>query len=157
MSNPVDDRELKARFAREWARRPDEPFRVAFGLIPDTTGAALACTAWQKDPEVLAELARIRGQEPQAATLPTKEDLARGLWDMSEDLTKSYNERLAAKRQYAEVMGFIQKPGVTANVTVPVVNRVMKVREYATPDSWETAGLNNQRKLVADARSNTQH
>lgn len=106
----AQEQTLKETFAREWLKTGD-PFKAAMNIWPKDTGRALRA-AWEypTDPEMLEIRAKLLADEGEKSFLPTKEELARDVYSLSEQTTRPIEERLKGYRLYAEIMGYIDKP-----------------------------------------------
>lgn len=100
----------KEAFVREWLKTGD-PFKAAMNVWPNNTGRALRAS-WEYpiDPQILELRAKILADEGERAFLPTKEELARDVYGLSQQSTRPIEERLKGYRLYAEIMGYIDKP-----------------------------------------------
>lgn len=153
----IESPELKRQFAALLRVRPDTPqgrFEAACLVFPkneDSGLAVMAADRWPYDPIVIEELGRLRKVEP-AINLPSREEQARDLYNIANDPTRSVDDRLKAHKLYAEVQGFIRKPG-ESGTTVNIDNRrVMMVREPPkTIEDWEAGAIPQQARLLADA------
>lgn len=103
-----DERELKISFAREFLRTPDNMFKAALSIFPDSTNKALKVSYdWPKDKIVLDEIQRLKQEEGEESFLPTKADLARSLWERAQSSLN--DDYVKITRLYAEIMDFIPK------------------------------------------------
>ena len=158
----LDERDLKRRFALELLRTPNEPFNAARRVFPaDTATAIFKSVAWPSDPEVLAFIAELTRVEPEQRLLPTKDQMARKIWDIATDTERKVDprDRLHGLRLFGEVMGYIEKPGAAAAAAAQVTinnsmsNKVMVIRDFGTDEEWEAKAKEQQRKLIAEARA----
>ena len=140
--------EAKLRFAELSLQHPGDPRRCA-EMIAYTVGIADAAvvhrmaTNWPNDEFVIAEMNRLLAENGQEAYLPSKFDLARLVWGIAEGRA-AVEDRLKAAKQYADLMGFIEKgPAVQVNI-----NRVMQVKDFGNDDDWERKALEQQRKVI---------
>lgn len=151
----MNEQEAKAKFAEELLRRPRAAFEIACELFgPMETGRALKASAeWPVDPYVLDIQAGLIEEHGERYFLPTKEQFARQVIDYA-DTIRTPEDRLKAYRLYAEVMGFIEKPGVVVNNNVDN-RRVMIVKDHGNDDDWERRLVNQQKQLTNAAASRT--
>lgn len=157
----MTEQEIKAAFAAALLKDPSNPFKAAMSVIGDedpgnVSDAAYMANHWVKDPVVVNEMQRLQSKEGELAFLPTKADLARKIWDLS---NKPIDPSESAKllKLYGEVMGFIEKPGTNVNVDARNLSRnVMVVRSHASAESWEEKARNQQKGLTSDGES-TRH
>lgn len=108
----MDEKELKAAFAAFLLETPNEPFVAALKLYPADKDRGEACRitfAWAKDPEVLAEIERIKSTGYRNKDVPTKEALIAEMWKIAQDKNVMPRDRNNAARLVAEVMAFIAK------------------------------------------------
>ena len=116
-----------------------EPFKAALELFPDDTGTALQVAHdWPKDPVVIAIKNGVYDAVDEMDLLPTKAELARGIWDkMQGDLYPDDYVKLG--RLYADVRGFIEKPGTNINVDNKIQNNVAAKVDTSELNSVEDA------------------
>lgn len=152
--DPYTDADLKERFVRAWLREPDT-FKAALSVLPSsnprTTGWALHISSeWPDDPEVLELKADILEEEGEDEFLPTKAELAKRVYERAEE-TRNPDDAQKLYKLYAEIRGFIEKPGTTINNNNSVQPTVMVVRDHGTNEEWEQKLAEMQNKLVANA------
>lgn len=144
----------KKKFALEYLKNPNEPFKAGVAVFGDDTSKALvASTRWVKDPDVLAYMEEAKEEMGDMHFLPTKADLARIAWDLGNDTNRHVDDRLKALRLYADVRGFIEKQGTIINNNVLTNNKVMLIKDHGTPDAWEQKLAEQQAKLIEDANA----
>jgi hypothetical protein len=154
-----DETELKRRFALELMRTPSEPFNAARRVFPgDITEAIFKAQSWPVDPDVQAFIKELTSRQPDdGGILPTKDHLARMLWDLATDTTKKVDtrDRLTAFKLYGELRGFIDKSGAGTNVNITnaISNKVLVVKDFGSDDDWEKKAKAQQAKLISEARS----
>lgn len=153
------DPELKRRFALECRKRPDNDagrFEAACMVFPnqiDTPLAWRAAQEWRFDPVVIAEMAELAKAED-AADLPSKEEQARDIYRLASDKTLAVDDRLKAHKLYADLQGYVQKPGAGGAQVYVDNRRVMMMPHPAnSTDDWEAQATKHQTKLVIDATS----
>lgn len=143
--------ELKARFAEALLRRPHDAFGAACAILGNDTMRALRVSqAWPLDLEVLAVQADLLEKFGPDEFLPTKQEVARRIYNVGETAADA-KDKLAAYKLYAEVRGFIQKADNVNNVVVNN-NRVMVLRDFGTDEQWETKAASQQAKLIEHSR-----
>jgi hypothetical protein len=151
--------EYKTQFAYELLKANIPPndtinaFKVALEMFPGDTALALQVSQeWTRDSFVKAERERFADELGDLAFLPSKADLARAIWDKAnattgyictEDFTK-------LMRLYAEVRGFIEKPGLNVQTNVNVNNRVMVITDHGTDEEWALKVKSQQARLISD-------
>lgn len=158
-TDETDHTEAKQAYARYIYGKPATPearFHAARQLYPsqETVGFALTVASdWPDDPIVIAELDRLASEDEQ--DLPNKAKLARDIYNLADDGSKSVDDRLKAYKLYAEVRGFIEKPAPIGNVNNNYVDnrKVMLIPPSPPIDEWEQGAVNQQAKLVSDASS----
>lgn len=145
MSDANDESKFKAAFAALLLENPANPFQAACGVFPDDNRRALwVATHWLNDEEVRKEMNRLRSKGADLDALPTKADLARSIWELTEK--GLYEDRIKALKLYAEVRGFVEKAApVSVNVNN---NRVMVIRDQGTNEQWESKVAKQQADLL---------
>lgn len=126
----IGDNDAKLKFAALLRTRPNNipgQFEAARLLYPDPADqniVMIISERWPSDPVVIAEMERLNALETKEA-LPTREQQARDIYNLTRDTTVKVDERLKAHKLYAEIMGFVTKPteGNTQNNYVD--NRVV--------------------------------
>lgn len=141
--------EQKAAFAVQLLKNPNDPFRAALVVVPNDTRFALhIATYWVNDPEVLSFKDDLLKEDGEQAFLPDKAALLRAVWDRAHKPGVDDTDFARLAKLYAEVRGFVEKPGVNINTHTNIDNRVMVVTNMGTVDEWETKLINQQRNLV---------
>jgi hypothetical protein len=129
-----------------------DPFKAALLLFPEATNRALwVSNNWPNDPEVVAEKDRLNREDAGAAYLLNKTELARDILEKMKVAVKADDYAKLAKL-YAEVLGYIEKPQASVNVTNNVP-RVVEMPVFPTGEDWEAAAAKQQRDLLANART----
>lgn len=148
----MSDTEDKRAFALAWLRQPDDAFKAACEIWPNDTQKALkASSFWVRDPEVIAERERLLDEHGEEAFLPSKHDLAREIWKLTQDGLRE--DRIKAMKLYAEVRGFIEKPQTNVNVdNSKTTHNVMLVAMPASIEEWQQKAVAQQKQLVSNAR-----
>lgn len=145
--------EQKHAFAEAWLRHPKDPFAAARDVFGADTGRALiVAQTWTLDVEVLAHQQRLIDEHGARSFLPTKEEFARRVLDATDALNDSvlaFEDKLKGYKLFAEIMGYIEKPGPTINNNPTTINRVMVVKDHGSNDDWERRARNQQAALVA--------
>jgi hypothetical protein len=146
---------LKRAFAAALLYYPTDPFKAALQLFPNNTMRALTVAQeWIADPFVLNAQAELIAELGEDHFLPSKVTLARRVFELGENVRASQSEKLSAFRLYAELRGFIEKPGFTVqnNTNILNQNRVMLMTDHGSNEDWETKALAQQTKLVEHSR-----
>lgn len=142
--------QTKAAFAAFIFDKPGEAYAAAKQLADDPDDVATVAemaTTWPRDPFVKSEIARLKAEQQDEDSLPTKSDLARRVWEMTAASDATIDEKIKAAKLYAEIRNFIEKP-VQGNGQVATIPSVMIVREHATDDDWEKAMAAQQDDLM---------
>lgn len=154
MSEPTE-RELKTKFAEALLKNPDDAQACAFQVF-DSPGQALQLAyKWASDPEVLAIRDELIEKNGLRSYLPSKEQQAKDIYVMAEDIKLDTESRLKAHRLYAEIMGNIEKP-VQTNLNTQVNVGVMLVPMAANDEDWEQRAQHQQKTLIAGANVSTE-
>lgn len=81
--------------------------------------------------------------------LPGKHELASKILDVAE-AAREPDEKTKALKLYADVMGFVEKPGTVVNNNLTQnVNRVMVLRDNGSADEWERRLIEQQKGLAS--------
>jgi hypothetical protein len=150
----MDDRDdRKIVFARALARDPTNVWAAASAVTSDDGERYRICQEWPGDPVVLAETRRIRGlsEDDALAGLASKAEFVNDLWDRMNNAVDVEDYSKLAKL-YADVRGYIQKPGEAA-AKVSVTNNVMVVPVLPSSDAWETEARKQQAALIVAGES----
>lgn len=146
----------KKKYAALARVRPDTDagrFEAACLTFPEDQYDNLARQAAQEyryDRVVIEETARLATQEPEAG-LPTKAEQARDIYNLAKG-AKSIDDQLKAHKLYAEIMGFVQKPGQASSNVYVDNRRVMVMPAAPTSDQeWEMQAEVQQARLVEHA------
>lgn len=138
---------LKERFVHEWLRTGD-PFKAAMLCFPGDTGRALrAQWEWPQDAVVLNYRAALIEETNGAAGIPSKNELALEIYQHAKNCIFS-EDKLAAYKLTADIMGYIEKPSVNIDNRSVTVNKVMVVKDHGTVDDWEKRLHQNQTQLT---------
>ena len=156
LANVTDD-DIKRRFAALIFKRADHPAehmaaaQQIFSRRDQTALALQVATEWPRDPVVIAELERL-SENVTGDDLTSKADLARKIMQIGDNPQHSPDERLKAYKQYAELMGFIQKPetGSTNNTFIDN-RRVMMVPANQSAEEWERDAVDHQISMIEHA------
>lgn len=149
----TSDNILKDAFANALLRTAD-PWKAACIVFGNDTARALECSqSWPSDLYVLSRQAELLDTMGEDAFLPTKAMTLRRIWETAESSTDR-KDKIAAFKLYAEVRGYIEKPGDKININNHITsNRVMIVKDHGSNEDWENTAANQQMKLVANART----
>lgn len=149
MNVAMTEPEAKLRFAELSLQHPGDPRRcaeiIAYAAgIGDPNTIIRMAMNWPNDEFVISEMQRLLDENGPEHYLPSKFDLARLVWGVADNAKIDTEDRLKAAKQYADLMGFIEK---TPSVQVQI-NRVMQVKDYGSDDDWERKALEQQRKVI---------
>jgi hypothetical protein len=151
--NEAKRREL---FAYQLLKEPGEVFKAGFAAFPEGTPEAhalamQAATEWPSEDEMIELKTELVAKHGEAHFLPSKGDLAREVYKIVKD-GRTNMDKLSAAKVYAEIMGFIEKPGPAVQLNqTNVTNKVMVVPMAPTNEDWETKAMTAQNKLFAAA------
>ena len=138
--------ERKTLFAELLLKTPDNPFKAAMGVCREAGEALLISQNWPDDEFVISEQKRLLVEFGDDHFLPTKEELARTVFEAAKEARFEEN-KVKFLKLYADIRGFIAKP--ETNVTVQNTNnRVMIVKENGSDDDWANKLLKQQRSLI---------
>lgn len=141
---------LKPKFAAMLLEHPDNAFIAAQAVFPDDMARALYIAShWLTDPDVLTEKARLRDKGADLKTLPTKADLARRAWELTDK--GLFEDRIKAMKLYADIMGHIEKPQAPVTNVNVTQNRVMVVKDKGTDAQWEEGVAKQQTQLLNES------
>ena len=135
------DRKMKMKYAMEIVLNKGDAYKAAVAIIgPNDTNTAfrLFC-GWKDDAMVLAEVARIKKEQPELGT-PTKTEVLEELWRIGTNPQVREKERIEALKQYSLIKGYMA-PEDKKEMAIP---SVMVVPGYGM-DTWEQAAINQQR------------
>lgn len=145
--------ELKLRFARELLKFPTNPLYVARIVCPNVPyQAEYIAQHWPYDTEVQCMMNTLIAEEGVKATLPTKVDVAREVFNLATDTKAEHKDKLKAFELYARMMGYIERPPEVTVNTGGVTNRVMVVKDHGADGEWEKLAIAQQQRLVASMK-----
>lgn len=143
----MSDLDYKKRFAELLLKTPGDPFPCANAIFPGNIQRAMhAAMNWPADPEVIALMNDMQGEEGEMSFLPTKADLGRLVWDMAKNTSLDVDDRIKAAKLYAEIRGFVEKAPTGPIVNVNQ-NRVMVIESHGSDDEWSAKLAHQQRTL----------
>lgn len=148
----LSDENKKRQYAQLFEKLGDR-FKAAFQLFPNDTKLAIqVANEWPQDQIVVDFQNEKLLTRDTTDNLPTKADLARKVWDrMNEPLT-SDEDFVKMAKTYAEVMGYIEKPGTQVTLNQQRIYNVLRVPAQKSVDDFEKMALSQQRQLAEDAR-----
>lgn len=147
MSAIVSEIDLKRRFADALLRNPNGAYSAANKLGVDHETAAHIARFWINDPEVARIQQELLEEYGPREFLPTREQAARTVYQRAESANN--DDFVKMMKLYAEMMGFIEKPGLTINNTnnSQTVTNVMQVPLVTSRDEWERIAIPHQSNL----------
>jgi len=147
----MDESEQKKKFAIAVLHNPSDPFQCAKEIFGEDPGKCLQVfQLWQEDIEVRQYQADYLREHGADATLPTKETLAREIYDVAHDGKVDVDTRLKFYKLYGDILGFINKPGSTVTHNTQINNKVMVIKDHGTDENWEQNLIKQQQRLVSD-------
>jgi hypothetical protein len=145
----VDDA-LKLQFAAVYVRENKNAAAAALAIFPDNAGRALLYShTLPNDPVVKSEIARLVEDVDPKLLMPTKYEQARDIYARAQK-TEDNEEYVKLMRLYADIMGFVEKPGANVDVNVQVAN-VMVVPNHGSDDDWQKKTRAQQERLTLNA------
>lgn len=121
---------------------------------PYSNNMALNCAlAWKDTPEIEFAKRELVRENGAAYYLPDRYQVCMDVYNIATNGARSFDDKLKALKLYADIMGFIEKPGATTNISQNnvTVNKVMVVPSAGSSESWEQRSLGQQAKLIEHA------
>jgi hypothetical protein len=120
----------------------------------DTGTCMIISECWQTDPDLQAEIQRLRDERGEAGFGWTKREFLEELRRRAEKSIHD-KDRFAGMKLYADVAGFMPKdaaPQVNVTTNVGIANNVMRLPPEPTDiDEWEMKTVKQQTKLIEHA------
>lgn len=139
----------KRAFAAAFLKTPLDPMAAALEADPRQNYAMVICNSWQFDAEVQAYMAEIADDEGAASGIPTKDEVARKLYQEATSI-KDKDTALKYYDLLTKVMGFVEKASTNVNVNNTIDNRkVIMLPATARIDAWEDAAIEQQREITS--------
>lgn len=153
MTTEPHSRELKVKFAIELLKEPNDPFAAALKAFGDAQQALIASRTLIHDPEIEQLKQDALAEFGAEAFLPSKEQLARDIYNVATGKWVDDDDRIKGFKLYAEVMGWLNKGGTVINNNNSLVDNrsVMVVKDHGTDEQWEEAARLQQAKLIENA------
>lgn len=153
---PKDDiTQRKMKFAAELCRSLSDPYKAAlraFGDTPDNRAYCLQISMeWADDPDVRAEVKRLYEERGEEDFSVPRELFAQEVYEFAKKDYLEPEDRIKALKLYAEIRGFVQKPGTVINNSVDNRRAVLVVPRSESEDEWEQRLMAQQARLVANA------
>lgn len=152
--------EVKKKFALLWLQYPDAPFNAATKLFANPTDAYIHANQLVTDPDVLAEVQRLKQETDEDALLPSKASYAREILLYARSLRNSgpllAKDAVAYDNLYASIRGHVEKPGSnTQTPTNLTVNRVMVTNHFGSKEEYAVTLEAQQAALMHDNADDT--
>jgi hypothetical protein len=148
------DDEAKAKkeaFAKALMINPHHPDRAAMSIESRASHVSYILTHWQYDPEVYAHMEALLKVEGQKAKIPTKEEFAASLISEANEC-RDKETKLDYFKLFANVMGYVEKPGAVTNINNTVNNvksNVLVLPERKPAAEIEGRVMEQQRLLTS--------
>ena len=139
----------KREFALRYLEYRRDANKAAARVFPYDIAARCAATLdLPFDPLVNEEIDELLAKFGYEHFLPGKHELASRILDVADAATDA-DDKTKALKLYADVMGFVEKPGTVVNNNLTnTVNRVMVLRDHGTADEWEARLVEQQKRLA---------
>ena len=149
------DQKIKQAFAYERLKDPSNPFKAAMKLTKGNSPAALHIVDTLVHDDQVAEFKReLLDKYGEAHFLPSKFDMVRDCIDRG----KATLDNDAFQKLYklaADMMGYIEKPGVTINNNNMTSNKVMLIpapqlnaNGSINQDDWQNRAIEQQQQVI---------
>ena len=149
LTDTVDATAKKEAYAFQLLLCHGNEMEAATAVSPDNMAFRLHIVKyWSQDTYVIAHKKALVAEHGPAFFLPDKYDIGHKLMEIATKAPTS-DDRLKALKQFAELMGMVDKAGAINNVNNNVtVNKVMVVQDHGDDDAWEKKALEQQRQLT---------
>lgn len=151
-ADAAEETRYKTLFAEALLRSPDKPLKAGQDVFGANMGRALyAAQCWVSDPELLAiQTALLEEAGGERAFLPSKEVVARSLWEKAHDNRTSVEEYTRLMELYCKLMSFLERPAAAAPGGGTTINarNVLVVPIAASEDAWEAGAMAQQQALA---------
>ena len=145
--NQQQIQQLKSDFAYQLLKNPNNPWKAANELPVDMAARSQIVQHWVMDPFVIQEKERLIDEHGVRHFLPSREDAARLAYEMALEFTKPADKEKML-RLFSDMMGYIEKPGVTVDNRSVTVNNVMAVPMASGEEEWEARAVAQQTELT---------
>lgn len=154
--NRLGTREQRLEFAAitfKNGRHLEGCLRAAMRVLNCDEGIAQeAVRQWQHHPDVTTEYERLaEDKEVVNDGLPTKEALARDVYNIGLDAGVDPDDRLKAFRLFAEIRGHIAKPGTNISIDQRSIILLPRRNPVLDDEAREQKVIEAQARLVSDA------
>lgn len=146
---PEETQVKKREFAAALMRYNTDPMKAAREVESRISHINFILSNWQYDNEVNNYMKEIRDEAGLTSTIPTKEEFAAALMRESLDIRQA-DIKLDFLKLFAQVMGYIEKGGVSVNTNNNIItqqNVVVLPQQVAAKD-LEAELMEQQRKLI---------
>ena len=147
----ADSDDLKQAYALQLLLCHGDAMQAARAICTDLSYSLFIAERWPTDLAVMRYKQELIAEHGEAFFLPSKYDVAHMLMQSAER-SITQDGRLKALKLYAELMDMLQKPGVVIDNSTNTTNKVMVVERYGNNEEWEQAAIEQQRKLITNAR-----
>ena len=150
----TDEQLIKKAFAYEWLKDPKNAYKAALSVTQnDTFSAMQMVTKWSHDPEVIQFKKDLMLEYGEEHFMPSRYELVHDVLENARrdpfaDVPKSY-------KLIADMLGYIEKPGITINNTSTTNNKVMvipatQLNDNGTTnlDAWQQNAISQQDEIV---------
>jgi len=154
----MDVETLKKQFSLALFLVPGNAFKAACVVFPDDLNmACIKAVEWNNDPEVLAEIERLKNIEDKAlkdeeenlSLVPSKNEALELAWNLANNRLVEPRDRVNALKLFNEVAGYMPDKTINKNVVTEVkTNRVMVIKDFGDNEAWEKRAIDQQRELV---------
>lgn len=149
-----DEANKKLAYALQLLYMPHDPFKAATRVLGfnDPGVNHYVAQYWPHDLDVRREMVRLIEEHGEAHFMPSLEAVAGEVYAYAQSADEG-DLKLKAYRLYAEIRGFIQKPGtvITHNQNYTDLSKVLVIKDHGTEDEWEQKLIEQQARLVANA------
>lgn len=145
ISMTVEDQ--KKAFAMALLKLPDDPFKAALSVIPDTGLALQAATTWPNDPfvkQLQLDLIELYGADK---FVPTEIDQLKDIWRIAIEPALDKEIRLKAHELYAKIRQGHFKKADNISQTNILNQAVMVVHDKGSDAQWEQGCIDQQALL----------
>jgi len=136
-------------------KEPLELWKAGKAAWPEETpyhqNMALNCALnWKDSPEIEEAKRALIEEKGAAYFLPDRYQICREI-HAAANSAKTFDDKFKGLKLYAEIMGFIEKPGTSVVTNNTTVNKVMVVPMTTSQDAWESNAIGQQVKVIDHA------
>lgn len=141
----------KKRFAAALLHRPFNAFEVAQSILGETNPKAWdAAQTWPNDQVVIDEQQRLIEENGEDFYLMNRSGVLRHCSRIADNPKSDAKDVVNALKLAAEILGCLQKPGVSVEVNNAIQSRVMVVTDSGSEAQWEAKLQAQQAALMDD-------